>query len=377
MTVDINRIYQTILNLEGPRHPITSMDHLNYTADYIINELNKLDIKVQVQSFQVKGFEGEFRNIVGSIGQDPNIMLSGHYDSVQYSPGANDNLSAVALLLEAARLLKQENANASFAFFTLEEGNPAIRSALNEKLQAQGLVNEKYKYKYKSLDLLKASRSLFKKSKILYAQMYAPIRVYETLINSDLSPSELEIAKVNLEVYKMFPETDENTLPVVGSSYYVDHLDRDIKCVLNYDCIGWIKQEKGTQKPLPIPKAYEDFFDQHQIESDITIGNYLGLAGDINSSDYLKHFSKCMMDIPHLTMDIPLDHDQMKQLVPDLLRSDHRPFWRKGIPALFITDFANFRSELYHTPADESQHIDYEMLERMTKASVKFVLENQ
>jgi len=353
------------------------MDHLNYTADYIINELNKLDIKVQVQSFQVKGFEGEFRNIVGSIGQDPNIMLSGHYDSVQYSPGANDNLSAVALLLEAARLLKQENANASFAFFTLEEGNPAIRSALNEKLQAQGLVNEKYKYKYKSLDLLKASRSLFKKSKILYAQMYAPIRVYETLINSDLSPSELEIAKVNLEVYKMFPETDENTLPVVGSSYYVDHLDRDIKCVLNYDCIGWIKQEKGTQKPLPIPKAYEDFFDQHQIESDITIGNYLGLAGDINSSDYLKHFSKCMMDIPHLTMDIPLDHDQMKQLVPDLLRSDHRPFWRKGIPALFITDFANFRSELYHTPADESQHIDYEMLERMTKASVKFVLENQ
>lgn len=379
MKINKNRIYQTIIDLEGPRHPITSIDHLNFTADYIIKELKALDIHVKIQSFEVKGFKGSFRNIIASIGEinETTIMLSGHYDSVQYSPGANDNLSAVAVLLETARIIKyMENPpNVSFSFFTLEEGNPAIRQAINEKFIDTGIVNKKLKYK--SLDLLNASKSLLRKSRPLFSKLYSPIRVYENLLNTDLSASELQLAKIYLEVYKSFPDTDENTLPVIGSSMYVESLNVNIKCLVNFDCIGWIKKEKGTQKSLPIPGDYLSFFDKINMNPEEMRGNYIGIAGDINSSSYLKTYSKCMKDIPHLAMDVPLSHDQMKQLVPDLLRSDHRPFWKRGIPALFITDLANFRSELYHTPADQSQFLDYDMLEKIAETTISFVCDNR
>jgi Zn-dependent M28 family amino/carboxypeptidase len=50
----------------------------------------------------------------------------------------------------------------------------------------------------------------------------------------------------------------------------------------------------------------------------------------------------------------------------DSLRSDHAPFWKESIPTLFISDTANFRSELYHTPGDTHDKINYEALEKFT-----------
>lgn len=377
MKADKNRIYQTIIDLEGPRHPILNMDHLNYTADYIVTELQALGIHVEVQNFEVKGFDGIFKNIIASTGEinDKTIMLSSHYDTVQFCPGANDNLSAVAVLLETARIIRamEKPLNVAYVFFTLEEGNPAIKQAMNERLRDAGIINQNLKYN--SLDLLKASKTLFRKSKPLYSKLYSPVQVYETLMNTDLSASELKLATVYLETYKKFPETDENTLPVIGSSYYVNCLDTNIRCLVNFDCIGWIKKEKGTQKSLPIPDDFIKSFEMVNMNPDDMMGNYLGVAGDINSSSYLKTYANCMKDIPHLAMDVPLNHNQMKQLVPDLLRSDHRPFWKRNIPALFITDLANFRSELYHTPADQSQHLDYDILEKITDATLKFLLD--
>jgi len=40
---------------------------------------------------------------------------------------------------------------------------------------------------------------------------------------------------------------------------------------------------------------------------------------------------------------------------------------------LFITDMANFRSELYHTPADQLNRIDYTTLDRISAATIKYL----
>jgi Zn-dependent M28 family amino/carboxypeptidase len=45
-------------------------------------------------------------------------------------------------------------------------------------------------------------------------------------------------------------------------------------------------------------------------------------------------------------------------LFPDLLRSDHAPFWDKGVPAVFVSDTANFRNPNYHQPGDTVDTID-------------------
>ena len=53
---------------------------------------------------------------------------------------------------------------------------------------------------------------------------------------------------------------------------------------------------------------------------------------------------------------------------PDLFRSDHSPFWAADIPAVLITDTANFRNPNYHAPTDTPDTLDYDFLHRVTVA---------
>ena len=116
-------LYEIIWKMQGPKHPFYNYDALESCADEIVDRLLKMGLKVKEQVFHVKGDERPYRNIVGYWDEiRPNCTLIGsHYDTVPFSPGANDNLSAVAISLELARLLSQENSkpNICFAFFTL------------------------------------------------------------------------------------------------------------------------------------------------------------------------------------------------------------------------------------------------------------------
>lgn len=80
-------------------------DALNRAADYIVSEFEGYGYTPQVQSY----FIGErvYKNIVAAkIGDSlarETVIIGAHYDSVTGSPGANDNGSGVAALLELAR----------------------------------------------------------------------------------------------------------------------------------------------------------------------------------------------------------------------------------------------------------------------------------
>jgi Zn-dependent M28 family amino/carboxypeptidase len=50
-------------------------------------------------------------------------------------------------------------------------------------------------------------------------------------------------------------------------------------------------------------------------------------------------------------------------------RSDHAPFWNHGIPALMLTDTANFRNPHYHQSTDLPRTLDYERLATVTAAT--------
>jgi Zn-dependent M28 family amino/carboxypeptidase len=73
-------------------------------------------------------FRGQtFHNVVagldGSEPAAPRVLIGAHYDSVPFSPGADDNASGVAALLECARLLRSDEPRATIDFvaFNLEE----------------------------------------------------------------------------------------------------------------------------------------------------------------------------------------------------------------------------------------------------------------
>jgi Zn-dependent M28 family amino/carboxypeptidase len=80
-------------------------------ADYLAGEYRALGYEVSVTPFpfSVSSGRGESRNVEArSPNEDPNarlVILGGHYDTVPAGPGANDNGSGTATILEVAREL--------------------------------------------------------------------------------------------------------------------------------------------------------------------------------------------------------------------------------------------------------------------------------
>jgi hypothetical protein len=100
-------------------------ERLEATAAYIRQYLEQQDYRVEEQDYTVNG--KTCRNLYAVLdGSDKTkgvIVIGAHYDSVSGSPGADDNGSGVAAVLELARTMKND-ANAHpiiFAFFPNEE----------------------------------------------------------------------------------------------------------------------------------------------------------------------------------------------------------------------------------------------------------------
>ncbi|MDD5634074.1 MAG: M20/M25/M40 family metallo-hydrolase, partial [Candidatus Omnitrophica bacterium] len=103
---------------------IRNYSRLNEAADYITDQFRSLDYKVDFQVYRIR--DKYFKNIIvtkdGNKRPDEIIILGAHYDS-KNNPGADDNASAIAGLLEIARALKDTKTDRTIKFiaFTNEE----------------------------------------------------------------------------------------------------------------------------------------------------------------------------------------------------------------------------------------------------------------
>lgn len=106
-------------------HNMGHPEALERAAQYIEKTLKGFGYQVYTQPFD----DGHARNIEVSLvpddGPGPSLVIGAHYDSAFTSPGANDNGSGVAALLELARLLADLQAETGFpirlVFFANEE----------------------------------------------------------------------------------------------------------------------------------------------------------------------------------------------------------------------------------------------------------------
>ncbi len=105
------------------------VEKLHVTASYIYQEFSKSNKDTEYQNYDVWGVE--YKNVVSSFGpkSDEIIVIGAHYDSADGLPGADDNASGVAGLLELSRLLKdaQLEVEVQLVAFSLEEP-PYFRS---------------------------------------------------------------------------------------------------------------------------------------------------------------------------------------------------------------------------------------------------------
>ena len=386
--ISIDKIYKTIVDLEGPKYPLDNMGALNIASEYILNKLESYNIETEKQEFYVKGIKDPFYNIIGYIGDKskPAIILGSHYDTVRDCPGANDNLSAVAVSLEIARVLSRMDKPPTviIAVFTLEEKHPGINKAIEQKLFDSGIHDKLHRFT--SAKMLKFSgkvnRLVFEKIRQLKKINHTFKEIFDELKGS-LQEDEIKYLKILTEVFDDFESeyTNGNLTYSIGSQEFVKKIQKEnilVSNIINYDCLGWISNQEGTQKPLPLGKEILPFLKLHKTALDKTMGNFIGVMGDKNSqpilNEFLKHCKGPDVDMPYFGLSIPFDYIDIKRYMMDTLRSDHAPFWQAGIPGIFISDTANFRSNYYHTGADTSDRLDYDSLGKIASASIKTIL---
>lgn len=201
-------------------------------------------------------------------GTDPGaraILVAAHFDTVAGSPGADDNASGVAVVLEVARRLRDRPTRRPLvlAFFDEEE---------------QGLVGSRQ-----------------------YAA--SPLRV-EALAG-----------------------------------------------VVVVEMAGYACKEKGCQRVPPgLPGGIAP-----------ETGDFIAVIGDAEHLELLAAFRRASGPPdgeggrpPVFALPVPEKGD----VLPDTRRSDHSPFWDRGVGAVMVTDTAELRNPHYHRASDTPETLD-------------------
>jgi Zn-dependent M28 family amino/carboxypeptidase len=110
-SITVQQLQNHVEKLAGEigEHNVFHPEALAATADYITEQWRHQGYGVRKQSYRVRG--GECSNLEvtcpGTTRSEEIILIGAHYDSVAGSPGANDNGSGMAALLEISRLFKE------------------------------------------------------------------------------------------------------------------------------------------------------------------------------------------------------------------------------------------------------------------------------
>jgi Zn-dependent M28 family amino/carboxypeptidase len=138
-----------------------------------------------------------------------------------------------------------------------------------------------------------------------------------------------------------------------GSTRYVEAgLADDVVATLILECVGFTDDSQDSPPGLPLGDA----------------GDALFIAANADS----RALAQRMLAINHALELIPLravvaGGDGAHFFTGPLLRSDNGPFWLRGLPAVMLTDSANYRNPNYHEASDTPETLDPEFLAAATR----------
>ena len=142
MPVDRNHLKDDLQRLVGERHPLSSPVRLREVEVYLHRQFSDAGLAVTQQPFQA--FGTTHHNVIGTALPDtapfqsaPPLILAAHFDTVQGSPGADDNASALAVMLQVAHQIRAMKLARPIRFiaFNLEEENLLGSSAYTALLR--------------------------------------------------------------------------------------------------------------------------------------------------------------------------------------------------------------------------------------------------
>jgi Peptidase family M28 len=174
---------------------------------------------------------------------------------------------------------------------------------------------------------------------------------------------------------------DMEEIGFFGSKALVEELtqERTIKSAIIYETMAYSDSAPDTQS---VPKVLGSFYPkqiarirERKFAGDWTLIVYRNFATEVAQAfgSSLAHIAG-----PHVPIlmrdpvDLPVFGKALSYVLPvvnNFGRSDNRIFWDARIPAIMITDIANFRNPNYHQPTDTPETLDYDRLAEIVAAT--------
>ena len=129
-----------------PYRNFRNLDTLNNVANYIKTEFEKINLDVEEQPFIA--FNNTYKNIIGSYNSiaSKRLIIGAHYDVDGDQEGADDNASAIAGLLELARLISENKLildyRIDFVAYCLEEAPFFASDGMGSNFHAKSLKDK-------------------------------------------------------------------------------------------------------------------------------------------------------------------------------------------------------------------------------------------
>lgn len=286
--VDSTRLKDDLTFIEGVRHRTAGVAHLEAVKDFIEMRFQESNLETYRQEFNYGSYLAAniIGRMIGTESEGTVYIHDGHFDTVSNAPGADDNGSAVAGVLEALRILAPYASKKTIKFIGFD-------------LEETGLTGS------------------------------------ARYVQSGILPGET------------------------------------IAGVVNHEMIGYYTEVPNTQE---LPGGFEIIFPDvvNALAADEFRGNFITNVGGGFSSSLANSFAAAAAQyVPDLKV-VTL---QPSFLIPDLSRSDHASFWQANIPAIMLTDGAEFRNHNYHTPNDKVETINFTFMQNVVKATVATLAE--
>lgn len=164
------------------------------------------------------------------------------------------------------------------------------------------------------------------------------------------------LSKYNFAKTIVFIGFDLEEVGLRGSQSYVrDAIPawQQTEGVFNFEMIGYTCDQPGC----------DDFSPQ---------GNYIHNIADPQSTALRQAFDAARAAyVPAL----PVISTLATPDNPNFRRSDHARFWDAGIPAVFLTDGANFRNPHYHRQSDTIATLNFDFMSNVVKTTIATVAE--
>jgi len=159
----------------------------------------------------------------------------------------------------------------------------------------------------------------------------------------------------------------------IGSHFWLEEAlstGKKIKIAICTDEIGTMNKNTNSQQ---IPSnANNDIFESYKVDWGGKRGDFIFLAANLDANQIAhelcmncKHSS---IDLPYLYFLTELSFEEMYKIFPDLLGSDHKHFWRAGIPGILISDTAGLRNPHKHSMSDTIDKVDFNQVAKVSKA---------